>query len=535
MRILRAALLLVAFDAGALCLAVGGDSTAIQPVTANASPEVRAVLQMLHDISGKYTLTGQHNYPNTKSRNSEFAAKYTGKTPAIFASDWGFAKTGDTDSYLARPDIVQEMIRQYRRGSLVDTCWHAVPPTADEPVTFRPQPDSDPNRLASVQGQLTDEQFKDLLTPGRPIYEHWCSQVDAIAVFLKQLQDAHVPVLWRPYHEMNGEWFWWGGRVGQYSTAALYRQLFDRLVNHHHLNNLIWVWSMDRVDRPAREHAQYFPGINYVDVLALDVYHNDFGKAYYDSLVSLSQGKPLALDEVGNPPAPEILEKQPLWTYYGIWGGMVRNTSRKDYAVLMQNPRMLGLDDPAYWSVMAPVRAASGLPPLHFKPASADLSGQVRSQPRARAASEHVALAPGDFSGSWVLNEDKSDLGKMGAGFAPARLDVVQHGNDLTIRSTRTIEYGDDQTTEDKLTLDGAESKSVFMNSPRVTTAKLSADLRQLEIDSTVSITWGEPGSKIIMKDTWTLNDRGDALTIGRFSSTPFMGEQRQTLVFDQR
>jgi len=73
---------------------------------------------------------------------------------------------------------------------------------------------------------------------------------------------------------MNGDWFWWGGRFeGQYTTAALYRQIFDRLVNHHQLKNLIWLWSMDRVDnKPKQEHAKYFPGIEYVDVLGLDVY-----------------------------------------------------------------------------------------------------------------------------------------------------------------------------------------------------------------------------------------------------------------------
>ena len=363
MKFLRAAVLLAVLPLAFLSRAAGGDGAAVEPVTPNASPEVRAVLQMLHDISGKYTLTGQHNYPNTRSRNSEFAARYIGKTPAIFASDWGFAKPGDTDSYLARPDIVQEAIRQHQRGSLVAMCWHAVPPTADEPVTFRPLPGSDPNKLASVQGRLTDEQFKDLLTPGTPLYEHWCAQVDAIAVFLKQLQDAHVPVLWRPYHEMNGDWFWWGGRTGEYSTAALYRQIFDRLVNHHHLTNLIWVWSMDRVHNPQMEHAKYFPGIAYVDVLALDVYANDFAQSYYDSLVALSQGKPLALDEVGSPPPPEILQQQPRWVYYGIWSGMVRNTPRKQYDVVMHDPRILSLEDPAYASVMAPYRKACGLRP----------------------------------------------------------------------------------------------------------------------------------------------------------------------------
>src|SRR6185503_20209418 len=96
-----------------------GESDAAQPVTPNASPEARALLQLLHDISGKHTLTGQHNYPNTKSRNSEFAAKYLGKTPVIWGSDLGHAKAGDTDSYLARPDIVKEAIRQHQLGAIV--------------------------------------------------------------------------------------------------------------------------------------------------------------------------------------------------------------------------------------------------------------------------------------------------------------------------------------------------------------------------------------------------------------------------------
>jgi len=510
MRFPRAAALVALLPLVAGGPAVVEAADAILPVTPDASPEARAVLQMLHDISGQYTLTAQHNYPNTKSRNSEFAAKFIGKTPAIFASDFGFAKAGDADSYLARPDIVQEAIRQYRNGSLVDLCWHAVPPTADEPVTFRPLPGADPNKLASIQGQLTDQQFQEVLTPGTPLHEHWCAQVDVIAGFLQQLRDARVPVLWRPYHEMNGDWFWWGGRTGKYSTADLYRQMFDRFARHHHLNNLIWVWSMDRINNPQMEHAKYFPGIDCVDVLALDVYGNDFAQSYYDSLVALSQGKPLALDEVGNPPSPEILQKQPQWAYYGIWVGMVRNTSRKQYDALMQNPRILNLEDPVYGNLMAPVRAASSLPPLHFEP------------------------APANFSGSWVLDEERSALGPMGASLAPARLEVVQQGNDLTVRTTRILEYADDQTTEEKLTLDGAESKSTFLNSPRVTTARMTADGATLEMNSTIALVWGPPGTKLLVKDAWSLGDHGDRLTIHR-STSGFRGEQQLVLVFARR
>ncbi len=509
MKTLRAALLSSLVAAALLSSALLA-AAPVQPVTPDALPQVRAVLQMLHDLSGKYTLTGQHNYPAAGSRNSAFAARYIGRTPVIFASDWGFAKAGDQDSYLARPEIVQEAIRQWRRGCLVAMCWHAPPPTADEPVTFRPLPGSNPDKLQSVQGRLTDEQFRDLLTPGTPIYEHWCRQVDRVAGFLRQLQDAGVPVLWRPFHEMNGDWFWWGGRTGKYGTAALYRQLFNRFVHVDHLRNLIWVWNVDRVHNPHMEDAKYFPGINYVDVLALDVYQNDFAQSYYDRLVKLSQGKPLALAEVGNPPSPEILRRQPRWVYYATWVNMVRNTSHRQYDALLRDPRILNLEDPAYWRAMAPVRAAAGLPALH------------------------VALPPADFTGTWEFDGDRSDLGPMGGAFVPARLDVVERDHRLTIRSTRIIEYGPDQVTEQQLPLDGTPVKSDFVNSPEVTTARLSPDGRQLSLDANISPTWAPPGTRITVHDTWTLSEGGSVLTVKRTTDSS-QGKQQQTLIYDRR
>jgi len=156
-----------------------GADDAIEPVTPNSSPEAKALLKFLYSTSGKYTLTGQHNYPNTRDRNSQFAADYIGKMPAIWSTDWGFAEAGNSDSYLARPDIVEEAKRQHQMGSLVTICWHAVPPTADEPVTFRRQRDADPEALASVQGQLLDWQFKDVLTPGTELHKRYHSIVFA--------------------------------------------------------------------------------------------------------------------------------------------------------------------------------------------------------------------------------------------------------------------------------------------------------------------------------------------------------------------
>jgi mannan endo-1,4-beta-mannosidase len=491
-------------------------SEVIKPANPNASSEAQALLEFLYRISGKYTLTGQHNYPNTKDRNSQFAAKYLGKTPAVFSTDWGFAEDGDTDSYLARPDIVAETKRQHHLGSVITICWHAVPPTADEPVTFHPQfGETALESLASVQGQLLDQQFQELLTPGTRLYKRWCAQVDTIALYLKKLRDAKVPVLWRPYHEMNGDWFWWGGRRGEYSTAALYRQLFDRYVNHHKLDNLIWVWSVDRPVKPEMQYLDYFPGSEYLDVLSLDVYGRDFNQIYYDSLVALSKGKPLILGEVGNPPTLEILDNQPKWTLYVIWAGMVRNTLKKQHQILANDPRILSLEDPAYWEAMAPFRSACGLLPLPLREIQPDNLGV-------------------DFSGEWIFNEEKSILDRWGVSFLPYKMEIIQEGNDLTIQNTFIVEYADNNVIEQKLTLDGKECKSEFRNSPRIMTANWSESGDTLIIESKITFNRGGQASEMMINEAWTLQEQGKILSVQQFSSS-FWGERNITMIFDKK
>src|SRR5450432_3700689 len=232
-------------------------------VTKNPTDEAVILYRYIHQISGKQTLAGQHSVPLLGSARLAAVYKATHQYPAVFGQDFGFSFPGDWDGINFRQQLVDEAIKRNNEGFIITLMWHAVPPTMDEPVSFE----------KGIQSHLTDAEWKELVTPGSRINLRWQSQVDVIAFFLKQLQYAHVPVLWRPYHEMNGDWFWWGGRTeGQYTTAALYRQLFDRFVHYHHLKNLLWLWSVDRVSKPGMEHVKFFPGIDYVDVLGLDVY-----------------------------------------------------------------------------------------------------------------------------------------------------------------------------------------------------------------------------------------------------------------------
>ena len=495
-----------------LVVSVPDRVTATDPVNPKTTPEARALLDLIYRISGKYTLTGQHNYPNTKDRNSRFAAKYIGQSPAIWSTDMGFAKDGDKDSYLARPDIVKEAIRQHKKGSIITICWHAVPPTAKEPVTFQPQKPVPPDSLASVQGRLPDKQFKEILTPGTRLYKRWAAQVDSIAVYLKKLQDARVPVLWRPYHEMNGDWFWWGGRVGESSTIELYKQLYDRLVNYHKLNNLIWVWNVDRPSTPVRKFSNFYPGNEYLDILSLDEYGSDFKQAYYDSLSVLSKGKPIALGEVGNPPTMDIFNNQPEWSYWVIWADMVRNLSVKQHQELVNNPRMLSKEDPAYWEVMAPFRKACGLPLLPLK-------------------SKYTV----DFSGKWVFNEAKSELGNSGSANVPYEMEIDQDDDLLIVKKFMIGEYGDDSITNDEILLDGTEMRAIMSDSPRISKANLEEGSKTIKISSTLKFNRGGTTAEIKSSEKWSLEEEGNILKIIQVSTGPGGGENTVSLVFDKK
>lgn len=325
------------------------------PVNPQASPEARALLNYLYSISGHYILTGQHNYPNTIANWTDRAYDLTGKYPAVFGQDFGFQGGEDKDSTLARPALVAEAMRQWRNGAIVTFTWHAVRPTDNEPVTFRD----------SVQGHLSDFEWRELLTAGTDLNQRWCAQVDVIAGYLKQLRDAHVPVLWRPYHEVNGNWFWWGGRKGKDGSAALYRQLFDRLVNHHHLDNLVWVWNANSPgngNSGPGPYADYFPGPEYADVLSVDVY-GEFKQSYYHDLLALAAGKPVALGEVGGVPSPVVLKEQPKYAWFMTWSEFIEMNNPLDAVRAAYNdPHALHRDDARVAEAMLAIRKASAAP-----------------------------------------------------------------------------------------------------------------------------------------------------------------------------
>jgi mannan endo-1,4-beta-mannosidase len=304
-----------------------------EPANPDANPEARALLRKLCEISGRFTLTGQQNFPEDLALYSERVFAITERSPAIFGQDFGFA---DFDRHRAR--MIAEAERQHRRGAVVALTWHAPRPNQEKPTSYED----------SVQGKLTDEEWTALLTPGSGIYNRWVSQVDEIAVHLRQLQAAQIPVLFRPYHEINAQWFWWGGRRDEHGSAALYRQLYDRFLKVHQLNNLLWVWNANAPGKHAGPIDAYYPGPSCVDVVTMDIY-GEFRRRYYDRMLALAGNKPIALAEVGALPTLDVLKSQPRWAYFMIWRGFEeKGNSPEQLRAMFHAPNVLSCGDPRF-------------------------------------------------------------------------------------------------------------------------------------------------------------------------------------------
>lgn len=301
-----------------------------EPVNPRATPQAKALLARLYQsVEEGNIISGLHhnqlmmpNYVYDLDR----IEKASGKVPMIWGGDLAW------DAH----QVVEIATREYNRGRIVTIMWHVNRPFDRTPrVDFKNQ----------TQGKFTDEQWDELMTEGSRMHKMWLEQVDSISTYLKTLKDRNIPVLWRPYHEMNGEWFWWGDRKGENGFKKLWRMLYERMVDHHHLDNLIWVWNANAPRKIPHDSAMaydlYYPGHQYVDVLATDVYHNDWKQEHHDQLLELGEGKLIALGELGNLPTPQKLASMNKFAWFMVWTGFTHDR----YNTLEQLNAIFGLDN----------------------------------------------------------------------------------------------------------------------------------------------------------------------------------------------
>ncbi len=191
-------------------------------------------------------------------------------------------------------------------------------------------------------------------------YKLLVADIDHIADLFLELQDAGVAAIWRPLHEASGGWFWWGTK-GAESYVALYRLVYDRMVNVKGVKNLIWVWNLEK--DPKQNYAyneKWYPGDEYVDVIGVDLYNGSGNtssniSAWNTIISKMGSDKILALTENGPIVDPaEAKKKGDIWSWWMPWynswsGGFIDQTSKDLWKSAMSNDMIITLDEMPGW------------------------------------------------------------------------------------------------------------------------------------------------------------------------------------------
>jgi mannan endo-1,4-beta-mannosidase len=250
------------------------------PIDAMATDETKALYYNLKDISGKSILFGQqdglsYGVGRNPAEGCSDVKDVCGSYPAINGWDIGHI----LDSVNVDGVSFQKMIRlireAYARGSVNTISWHER-----NPLTMKNAWDVTP-----VVARLL---------PGGDRHKDLTKRLDLMGAFFNALKDDQgkpIPIIFRPYHEHNGDWFWWGkGPCNEQDYIALWRFTVEYLRDSLHIHQLLYASSPDRsrmktADNPL-DFLYAYPGDEYVDILGLDDYWDLGAAETYNKLIT---------------------------------------------------------------------------------------------------------------------------------------------------------------------------------------------------------------------------------------------------------
>lgn len=302
-----------------------------EPVTVdqNATRKTRALFLNLRSLSGKGILVGHQDdlaygvsWKDEPERSD--IRDVTGEYPALFG--WDISKLGQREFNIDSVDFekMKHWIREgFRMGGVITISWHM-----DNPVTGGDSWDKTPAVYS--------------ILPGGDNHETYKQKLDLLAVFLKDLKVGlwtKVPVIFRPFHEHTGNWFWWGrGNTSAEEYKRLWKFTVEYLRDEKNIHQLLYAYSTDVFDS-EEDYLEFYPGDEYVDIMAYDDYRNirraEDREDYVQRLETLSRiaqerNKVAALSETG-------LEKIPLDDWYTgvLLKGFKENEATRNIAYVM--------------------------------------------------------------------------------------------------------------------------------------------------------------------------------------------------------
>lgn len=189
----------------------------------------------------------------------------TGDYPAVYGWELGRLELDHPVNIDSVPfDKMQQYITDiYNRGGVITLSWHL-----NNPLTGKTAWDPASGSVASV---LPGGEKNDL-------YKSWLDKVAAFILSLKGRNGEQIPVIFRPFHELNGNWFWWGK---DYCTPEEYKKLYQSTVSYlrdtKNIHSLLYAYNTDRFDSKG-EYLEKYPGDEWTDVVGFDIYQRKNGR-----------------------------------------------------------------------------------------------------------------------------------------------------------------------------------------------------------------------------------------------------------------
>jgi hypothetical protein len=296
-----------------------------------------------------------------------------GDYPAVMGFDLGGIEVGDDKNLDSVPfvRIHDELIAHVQRGGIVTLSWHPRNPLTTKP---RGGLDGQPFPEGSAW-DVNDTTIVRQVLPGGPLADKFQQWMERVGDFLATLKDDNgqlVPIIFRPWHENNGSWFWWGQKLCSDSEFKGLWNLLQDYLNKRGFDNLLWSYSPNLDGNWTKERfLQRYPGDDRVTLIGEDAYQwgteEDFVKMLNADLTFLSQfakehGKLLAMTECGCKNNPDStwfsrvlkvqMDKYPI-SYFLLWRnykeeyfGPVPNTPcGNDYKVFKEAENVMFLKD----------------------------------------------------------------------------------------------------------------------------------------------------------------------------------------------
>lgn len=291
-------------------------------INPNATDETKSLMAFMVDHFGTHILSGQQENIRSYLKDTNYIFDVTEKRPAIV----GFDLMDQSPSRAERgasSDVIEHAIRwDNEMGGIVKFTWH----------WNAPKDLIDEAGKEWWRGFYTDATTFDIEyainNPASEDYKLLIRDIDVISAELLKLQEQGIPVIWRPLHEAEGGWFWWGAK-GPEPVIELWKIMYHRMTDYHGLNNLIWMWNS--VDQ------DWYPGDNYVDMVSYDSYPGDFNYGpiahRYEELLALSNNRKLiSMAENGAIPDPDLLQAyHAYWNMFVTWNDFHQSANSNEH------------------------------------------------------------------------------------------------------------------------------------------------------------------------------------------------------------